>query len=93
MHSIREWFGLRRVIHAFPFRVRFVMVEPPSLVRTRSIRVSAVFYRSTLTLLLWEGGGVGNVVLPLFGRVPTIFGELLAGEFKCEPVLHSLGVG
>jgi hypothetical protein len=25
---------------------------------------------------------VGNAVLPLFGRVPTIFGELLAGEFE-----------
>jgi hypothetical protein len=39
------------------------------------------------------GGGVGNAVLPLFGRVPTISGELLAGEFECEPVLQSLGVG
>jgi hypothetical protein len=35
---------------------------------------------------------VGNVVLTSFGRVPTIFGELLAGEFECEPVLHSIGV-
>jgi hypothetical protein len=40
------------VIRAFLFRVRFVAVEPPSLVRTRSIRVSAIFCRSTLTLLL-----------------------------------------
>jgi hypothetical protein len=40
------------VIHVFSFVVWFVAVEPPSLVRTGSIRVSAVFYRSTLTLLL-----------------------------------------
>jgi hypothetical protein len=36
---------------------------------------------------------VGNAVLPLFGRVPMISGELLAGEFECEPVLQSLEVG
>jgi hypothetical protein len=72
----------------------FVAVEPPSLVRTRSIRVPTVFYRATLTLLLQRGGGgVGNAVLPMFGRVPTISGKLLAGEFECEPVLQSLGVG
>jgi hypothetical protein len=28
-----------------------------------------------------------------FGRVLMISGELLVGEFECEPVLHSLGVG
>jgi hypothetical protein len=36
---------------------------------------------------------VGNAVLPLFGRVPTISGELPVEEFECEPVLHSVGVG
>jgi hypothetical protein len=36
---------------------------------------------------------VGNAILPMFGRVPMISGELLAGEFECEPVLHSVGVG
>jgi hypothetical protein len=40
------------VIHVFSFEVWSVAVEPPSLVRMGSIRVSAVFYRSTLTLLL-----------------------------------------
>jgi hypothetical protein len=40
------------VIRAFLFRVRFVVVEPLSLVRTRLIRVLAVFYRLTLMLLL-----------------------------------------
>jgi hypothetical protein len=39
------------VIRIFSFEVWFVAVEPPSLVRTRSIRVSAVFYRSILTLI------------------------------------------
>jgi hypothetical protein len=60
-----------------------VAVEPPSLARTRSIGVPAVFCRATLTLLLQEGGGgVGNAVLPPFGRVPTISGELLTGKFE-----------
>jgi hypothetical protein len=36
---------------------------------------------------------VRNAVLPLFGIVPTISDELLAGEFECEPVLHLVGVG
>jgi hypothetical protein len=36
----------------FSFEVWPSEVEPPSLVRTRSIRVLVVFYRSTLTLLL-----------------------------------------
>jgi hypothetical protein len=36
----------------FLFEVWPSAVEPPSLVRTRSIRVLVVFYRSTLTLLL-----------------------------------------
>jgi hypothetical protein len=36
---------------------------------------------------------VGNAILPLFGRVPKISGELLAGRFKCEPVLRSMGAG
>jgi hypothetical protein len=40
------------VTRTFLFRVWFVAVEPPSLVRTRSIKVLAVFCRSTLTLLL-----------------------------------------
>jgi hypothetical protein len=48
------------VIRAFSFRIRFITVEPPSLIRTRSIRVSAVFCRSTLTLPFsekrWRGG-------------------------------------
>jgi hypothetical protein len=70
------------------------VVEPPSLVRERSIRALTVFYRSTLTLLFLEKRRrVGGVVLPLLGRVPTASGELLTGEFECEPVLHSIGVG
>jgi hypothetical protein len=82
------------VIRVLLFEVWFVAVEPWSLVRTGSIRVSAVFCCSTLTLLSEErGGGVGNAVLPLFGRVLTVSGELLAREFECEPVLHSIGVG
>jgi hypothetical protein len=40
------------VIHVFSFEVWFVAVEPPSLVRSGSIRVSAIFYRLTLTLPL-----------------------------------------
>jgi hypothetical protein len=40
------------VICAFLFRVWFVAVEPPSLIRTRLIRVPAIFCRSTLMLLL-----------------------------------------
>jgi hypothetical protein len=84
----------RGVICIFSFEVRFVAVEPPSLIRTRSIRVLIVFYRLTLTLPFFKkGGGVGNVVLPSLGRVPTVSGELLTGEFECEPVLHSTGVG
>jgi hypothetical protein len=83
----------RGVIHVLSFEVWFVAVEPPSLVRTGSIRVSAVFCRSTLMLLFQKRGGVGNAVLPSFGQVPTVSGELLAGEFECEPVLHSIGVG
>jgi hypothetical protein len=72
----------------------FVAVEPPILVHVRSIRVPVIFRCATLTLLLQKGGGgVGNAVLPLFGRVSTISGELLEGEFECEPVLRSLGVG
>jgi hypothetical protein len=72
----------------------FLAVEPPSLVRVRSIRVLIVFYRSTLTLpFLEKGGGVGDAVLPSFGRVPMASGELLTGKFECEPVLHSIGVG
>jgi hypothetical protein len=54
------------VIRVLSFEVWFVAVEPPSLVRTRSIRVSAVFCRSTLMLPFQERGGVGNVVLPSF---------------------------
>jgi hypothetical protein len=38
------------VIRVFLFEVWSVTVEPPSLVRTGSIRVSVVFYHSTLTL-------------------------------------------
>jgi hypothetical protein len=41
----------RGVVRILSFEVWFVAVEPPSLVRTRSIRVSAVFCHSTLTLL------------------------------------------
>jgi hypothetical protein len=81
------------VIRVFSFEVWFVAVEPLSLVRTGSIRVLTIFYRSTLMLPFEERGGVGNIVLPLFGRVPTVSGELLVGEFECEPVLHSIGVG
>jgi hypothetical protein len=40
-----------------------------------------------------KGGGVGDVVLPSLGRVPTASGELLTGEFEREPVFHSIGVG
>jgi hypothetical protein len=78
----------------FPFDFWFLVAEPPSLIRVRSIRVLTVFYRPTLTLLsLKKGGGVGDVVLPSLGRVPTAFDELLTGELECEPVLHSIGVG
>jgi hypothetical protein len=55
-----ELFGLLRgllcvllncsVIRVFLFEVWSIATEPPSLVRTGSIRVSTVFYRSTLML-------------------------------------------
>jgi hypothetical protein len=42
----------RGVFCPFSFEVWLSMVEPPSLVRTSLIRVLAVIYRLTLTLLL-----------------------------------------
>jgi hypothetical protein len=58
----------RGAIRVLSFEVWFVAVESSSLVRTGSIRVSAVFCRSTLMLLFQErGGGVENAVLPSFG--------------------------
>jgi hypothetical protein len=42
----------RGVFCPFLFKVWPSVVEPPSLVHTGSIRVLAVFYRSTLMLLL-----------------------------------------
>jgi hypothetical protein len=59
----------RGVFCPFSFEVWLSAVELPSLMRMKSIRVLAVFYRSTLTLLfLRKGGGVGNVVLPSLGN-------------------------
>jgi hypothetical protein len=76
----------RGVFCPFLFEVWPSAVKPPSLVRTRSIRVLAIFYRSTLTLLFFKKrkrGGERRTTL--VGRVPTVFGELLTGNSSGSP--------
>jgi hypothetical protein len=81
------------VLCVFSFELWFFAVEPPSLVHVRSIRVLTVFLSfDPHAPFLEKKGGVGDVVLPSFGRVSTASGELLTGEFECEPVFHSIGV-
>jgi hypothetical protein len=46
----RGMLSYRGVFYLLSFEVWLSAVEPLSLMRTRSIRVLAVFYRSTLTL-------------------------------------------
>jgi hypothetical protein len=68
---------IRRVIHVFSFKVWSVAVEPPSLVRTGSIRVSTIFIvRPSRSSFRKEEEGWGMPYYPCLG------------EFRRSPVSY-----